>query len=262
MVKRGTLQYADFQVDGQMGSKAISVLIRAQEIISESGPYRYVEIGSYLGRTLQAHLNDGDCDHVLSIDLRPDLTPDERHELNDYKGITADDMVQRLAQFVPAENLSKLETATDSSDWLRDTGGEKYDLALIDGEHTITAAFRDFANLMEVMNDDCIIMFDDTSIILPAIRNAEAVLETQGLQYHTAHGRGSMTVLGIGRYAETVAREYTSDLSIRRGQADKRYRNRMIESNIREYVHDYLRNDEKLRIQVEATLNSLRQGAA
>lgn len=257
MVARGQVKYEDFKVEGQMGSRAIAVLIRAQEIVSERGPYAYAEVGSYLGRTLQPHLMDADCKKVLSIDLRPDLTPDERGDLDDYVGISAEDMVARLAVHVPKPNFDKLITVTDTSDALRQRTDERYDLALIDGEHTIVAAFRDFVNLMLVMNDDSIVMFDDTSIVLPAIRNAEALLETRGIKHFTAHGRGSLTVIGMGAYADIVKREYTSDLAIRRAQADKRYKERMIESNIFENIERYLSDNQALRQKVEKKLSAL-----
>src|ERR1044072_3278451 len=40
--------------------------------------YNYLEIGSYLGGSIQPHLLDEKCARIISIDKRPEKQPDER----------------------------------------------------------------------------------------------------------------------------------------------------------------------------------------
>src|SRR4051812_12044666 len=42
------------------------------------GEYTYLEIGSYLGGSIQPHLLDPECRKIYSIDKRPRSQPDER----------------------------------------------------------------------------------------------------------------------------------------------------------------------------------------
>ena len=43
-----------------------------------AGAYHYLEIGSYLGGSIQPHLLDRHCAKIYSIDKRPLNQPDER----------------------------------------------------------------------------------------------------------------------------------------------------------------------------------------
>jgi hypothetical protein len=44
------------------------------------GSFSYLEIGSYLGASLQVHLADPSCTAIMSIDPRPEAVPDDRWE--------------------------------------------------------------------------------------------------------------------------------------------------------------------------------------
>jgi len=231
-----------------MGSRAIRVLVRAQEIVSARGPYRYVEIGSYLGRTLQPHLQDPDCTAVLSIDLRPEVTADERGDLDVYKDVTADDMIARLAQVCTPAEMAKLTALTAGSEVLAERPGDGlYDLALIDGAHTIEAAFDDFMNLLPAMSPDGLILFDDTSIVLPGIKNAMALLRARDIRHFAVFGRGGVTVLGLGRGAAAVEAGFDGDLTITPAQAQTRYRERTISGHITQNMARHLRHNPGLR---------------
>ncbi len=245
MVTQGVLGYDDFKVEGQMGSRALKVLVRAQEIVSDRGSYRYVEIGSYLGRTLQPHLQDKDCKKVLSIDLRPDVTPDERKMLRDYQGITAEDMVTRLAEHVGTKDLGKLETVTDTSGSLRTRSKREapFELALIDGEHTVTAAFCDFLNLLPRMRPNGMVLFDDTSVILPAIQNAIAMLQAEGRPAAAFFGVGGISAIALGEGAEETVDAFGPDLTIGLDKAFKRHRERSISATISTHLARTLRHN-------------------
>ena len=181
MVRRHQLTNEDFKIPGQLGFRAVQVLIRIQELVSEKGDYNYVEIGSYKGRSLFPHVIDDDCKHALSIDLRPEFTPDERTPVDYYHHVSAESMLAAIGRHTDAANLAKVETLTaDSRDIHTRKGDALFDMALIDGEHTNEAAFSDFLNLYDVMKEDCVVCFDDTHIVFAGIANALRFLEREG----------------------------------------------------------------------------------
>lgn len=77
-MRADTLTPDDFKVEGQLGSRAIRVLIRVQNLVAARGSYDYVAIVSYLGRALQSHFKELDCGSAPSFDFESGMTPDER----------------------------------------------------------------------------------------------------------------------------------------------------------------------------------------
>lgn len=229
MVAQGTLTPEDFKMSGQLGSRALNVLIRVQELVSARGPYAYVEIGSYLGRSLQPHVQDAACTRAVSIDLRPDVVSDERGDLDMYKGITADDMVRGLSEVCSQEQLGKLEAVTANSDALRVREGETFDLAFIDGEHTNTAVFRDFLNVLRVLSGDGVICFEDTSLVLPGILNALAVLDDRGIAHAHVFGKGNITVVALGDGSQAFVDGLGEGLTMPEARAVRRAQRRMMD---------------------------------
>lgn len=234
MARAGTLTFEDFKLHGQLGSRAIRVLIRLQELISARGAYNYLEIGSFMGRSLQPHVQDADCKRAVSIDLRPDVTPDERGSLDDYKGISAQDMIEGLAEYCTPEELAKLETITDTSDVLRDFEPEQFDLAFIDAEHTNVAAFRDFLNVLRVIRKDGVICFDDSSLVYSGLRNALAVLEDRGIPHAVGYGQGEVTIVALGESAQDFIDGFDPSLFIPAMRVKRRSILRMREAALRE----------------------------
>jgi hypothetical protein len=53
-------------------------LLAIHDAVARRGPFTYLEIGSYLGGSLQAVVADPRCKHIISIDPRPEAPPDER----------------------------------------------------------------------------------------------------------------------------------------------------------------------------------------
>lgn len=205
MSAEGSITPENIRISGQLGPRALRILLRAQEIVSARGSYRYLEIGSYLGRSLQAHLQDADCAQALSIDLRPDVARDERGSFDIYAGITAEDMRRELSQVCSEAEMAKLECVTGTSDVLRARPPyDRFDLAFIDGEHTNAAVFRDFLNVLGVMKDESVICFDDTTLVYASILNALTLLESRGQKHAVAYGKGNVTVLAIGAWADEV----------------------------------------------------------
>ena len=246
-MRAGSITQENFKVEGQLGSRAIRVLIRVQELVSARGAYDYVEVGSYLGRSLQPHLQDEDCRRAVSIDLRPDLTPDERGALETYKGITAQDMIDGLAVYCTPDDLAKLETITDTSDALRAFESAQFDLAFIDGEHTHVAAFRHFMNVLRVMLPDGVICFDDTPLVLTGIRNAVTVLEDLGIPHAMAFGRGDITIIALGAQAQTFIESLDPDMTREPARVERSARRRASEVALREARPHMLTEDKVVR---------------
>ncbi|MEO9826548.1 MAG: class I SAM-dependent methyltransferase [Paracoccaceae bacterium] len=255
-MRAGTFTVDDFKVYGQLGSRAIAVLIRVQELISARGPYQYVEVGSFMGRSLQPHIQDADCTRAVSIDLRPDVTPDERGALDDYEGISAEDMIKGLAEHCSADDLAKLETITDTSDALRRFEPEQFDLAFIDGEHTHVAAFRDFLNVFRVMRPNGVICFDDTTLVLAGIRNALTLLEERGVPHAMAFGRGEITVVALGEQSQALIDALGEDLTRPEARVERSARRRMSEVALRDARPHMLTEDKVVRRKI---INAMRE---
>src|SRR5437588_8300097 len=80
------------------------------------GVFKYLEIGSYLGGSLQALMQDPRCTSIISIDPRPDLTPHLEGETYSYPDNTKAQMLELLSK-LPDGDMAKLATydcGTDS----------------------------------------------------------------------------------------------------------------------------------------------------
>lgn len=257
MVKRNQLTNEDFKIPGQLGFRAIQVLIKVQEVISEKGDYNYVEVGSYRGRSLFPHVIDDDCKHALSIDLRPEVTPDERTPINDYHHISAASMLQAIGRHCEPHCLDKIETLTADCRQIGERKGDAlFDLALIDGEHTHEAAFSDFLNLYGVMKDDCIICFDDTHIIYSGIMNALSFLEREGRPHRALFMKGCITALLIGEYAERERIRIPPRLYTSREAMREMHRETLIRSHLVNYAAEFAAKDDEVKAALTAALNA------
>ena len=95
--------------------------------------FRYLEIGSHIGGSLQVLLRDPRCVEIVSIDPRP--------VTRGYPKNSTDRMLQALAT-VPAADLAKLRTVEASTADL-DPDEFEADFCLVDGNHTDEDAMRD-----------------------------------------------------------------------------------------------------------------------
>src|SRR4051812_19378672 len=69
--------------------------------------YKYLEIGSYLGGSIQPHLLDERCGRIYSIDKRPLVQPDERGVDYTYLNNSTERMLENLKRVAP-EQVSKV----------------------------------------------------------------------------------------------------------------------------------------------------------
>jgi hypothetical protein len=70
--------------------------------------YTYLEIGSYLGGSIQPHLLDDKCRRIYSIDKRPSVQPDERGIDYVYRNNSTARMLEGLRQV--STDLDKIVT--------------------------------------------------------------------------------------------------------------------------------------------------------
>ena len=73
------------------------------------GTFRYLEIGSYLGGSLQALIRDPRCVEIVSIDARADVAPDDLKGEVAYEDNTTELMLENL-RALPGADLTKLRT--------------------------------------------------------------------------------------------------------------------------------------------------------
>jgi hypothetical protein len=169
---------------------------------SAKGSYTYLEIGSYLGGSIQPHLLDPRCRRIFSIDRRPLEQPDDRGQVFDYRDSSTARMLNNLRQLAPdqVQKVRCFDSDAKSVD-LRNPA-ERPDLCLIDGEHTRSAVMDDFEACLRLCAPDAVIYFHDVQVIHPAIAEILERLKRaherftawklDGLTYAIAMGQGEV----------------------------------------------------------------------
>lgn len=133
------------------------------------GKFRYLEIGSYMGGSLQAVMRDPRCLSVTSIDTRPDVAPDVRGDTWEYADNSTEHMLDGLRE-LPDVCMDKLVTFDSGTDSLRpEELPSRPDYCFIDGEHTVEAVLRDAEFCAEALDGNGVISFHDYSLVGPAI---------------------------------------------------------------------------------------------
>jgi hypothetical protein len=134
------------------------------------GRFEYLEIGSYLGGSLQVLVRDPRCERILSIDPRPQLSPDLRGPDWTYTDNSKEQMLAGLAE-IPGADTAKITTFETGTDQLRtDELPGRPDLCLVDGEHTNVAALRDARFCAAAMDYQGVLLFHDYDIVGDAVR--------------------------------------------------------------------------------------------
>lgn len=170
-----------FPIESQTTNADKSFLLNAIEFVKRfKSQYSYLEIGSFLGGSLAPFLLDADCSDVFSIDERGKEVADERGAKYDYAGISNQTMIDHLQS--KGIETSKLMTFNGSIDAVS-LSHRKFDVALIDGEHTDTACFRDFLWVEPLMEESAIILFHDSSLIYKAISHAALYMKRSGKKF-------------------------------------------------------------------------------
>lgn len=162
--------------------------------------YTYLEIGSYLGGSIQPHLLDERCRRIYSIDKRPLQQPDARGFDYRYLNNSTERMLANLRDVAPdrMEKLVTIDGDSKSIDASRVT--EKVDLCFIDGEHTDDAVMSDFKFCLDVLNADGCIAFHDAQITYNGVASCIEYLERNGFTFHAYPLPSVVFVIEIGEF--------------------------------------------------------------
>lgn len=145
--------------------------------------YHYLEIGSYLGGSVQQHLVDPQCLSIVSIDNRPFDPPDARNHPVEYDDNSTEGMLARL-RVIDAGALAKITTfECDASKIDPAKLPAPPDFCFIDGEHTQEAVISDFNFCLKVCSPDAAICLHDARIIHPGIKSILSSLEIGNIKF-------------------------------------------------------------------------------
>jgi predicted O-methyltransferase YrrM len=162
--------------------------------------YTYLEIGSYLGGSIQPHLLDDRCRRIYSLDKRPPKQPDARGIDYRYLNNSTERMVENLRGVAP-ERMEKLITIDgDSRSIDPSLVTEKVDLCFIDGEHTDEAVIADFKFCLDVLNSNGCIAFHDAQITYNGVASCIAYLEQEGFRFNAYPLPSVLFVIEIGDF--------------------------------------------------------------
>jgi len=198
-----------FAIESQTSERDQVAFLRIQSLVRRMrGRYAYLEIGSHLGGTLLPHFLDPACESIHSVDPRPPYQPDERGRVFDYLDNSTARMREQLAAAVPPGALQRLTTwEHDAADIPAHRYGRRFDLALIDGEHTNIAAFSDFVSILPALERDACVAFHDANLVLDAIANVERLLRHEGTRHATLILPDLVAVIGLRGAAQAVMAE-------------------------------------------------------
>lgn len=190
-----------FKVKSQTTVKDKRTLLAVQNFLRRAvGEYTYIEVGSHLGGSLVPHLADPACTEIASVDPRPEVLRDDRGRQVTYDGNSTQRMIDGLAEILPRDCLGKLKTYDcDAGDLAGYDMARNYTLGMIDGEHTNTAAFRDFINLRKYMAKDSLVLFHDSNIVFDALQNIETLLRDEGAKFTSFYLPGILFALAFGK---------------------------------------------------------------
>jgi|ETN01SMinimDraft_1059929.scaffolds.fasta_scaffold45211_2 hypothetical protein len=167
---------SEFPIESQTTVEDKIVLLQLKNLMQKLNSYSYLEIGTYLGGSLTPFVKDSTCKHILSIDKRGRITPDERGSKISYLDIKEEQTIENLKK----NNLdvSKIDFFNGSIDENKKINN-KFDLCFIDGEHTDIACFRDFIYADKFMKNDAIIAFHDSYYVYKALMMINELLESK-----------------------------------------------------------------------------------
>ena len=164
-----------------------------------TGGYNYLEIGSYLGGSIQPHLLDEKCRRIYSIDKRPQVQPDARGVGFTYLNNSTARMIENLKQIAP-EQIEKITTIDGDTRRIESSAvKDKITLAFIDGEHTDEAVFSDFKFCLNVMENGAIV-FDDAYIIYNGIAECIEYLKRNSINFRAYSLPDKLFAVEIGDF--------------------------------------------------------------
>jgi len=183
-MKPKTLDLSVFRwIESQTSEPDRTALLSIIEALCSLAPtYRYLEVGSHLGGSLQPHVVEARCAKIFSIDPRPLEQPDDRWTYKyKFEGNSTGRMLDLLST-IPAANISKIQTF-EACSW--ELAPESFpsptDFAFIDGEHTNAAVVRDFISVRRFLSSAAILAFHDCYVTPSAFFKIARTLRREGL---------------------------------------------------------------------------------
>jgi len=172
------------KIESQSSDDDKQSLLACQLAVRELKPdYKYLEIGSYLGGSIQPHLFDEKCAKIYSIDKRPLHQPDERGVDYTYLNNSTERMMELLREVAP-KKIGKITTINGDTRQINSSKVEdKISLCFIDGEHTDEAVFSDFRFCLNVLAENGAIVFHDASITYNGIANSIKHLQENSIKF-------------------------------------------------------------------------------
>jgi hypothetical protein len=174
-----------------------SLLALQLAIRSLSTPYTYLEIGSYLGGSIQTHLLDPSCAVIYSLDTRPASHPDNSGLRQRYPDNTTERMMENLRRIGDPGKVRNLAGETEALDWAK-TEDPGVDLCFIDAEHRDEAVLRDFEFCHSTLHGSGVIVFHDAQLVYQGIARALAGLRAAGTDFHAYNLPSTLLVVEIG----------------------------------------------------------------
>lgn len=160
-------------------------LLALQKAVRSMQPeYSYLEIGSYMGGSIQPYLLDSRCRRIYSIDTRPHIPPDARGHIQVYPENSTEKMLSLLRE-VSEANIGKI-TCFDADASAVDMNSikEKPTVCFIDGEHTDAAVLSDFAFCRKVLADRGIICFHDANVVFGGLLKIIEHLQAESVRFN------------------------------------------------------------------------------
>jgi len=172
-------------------------LLALQWAMGERQPFVYLEIGSYLGGSLQPYLVDPRCQTIISIDPRPKSTADARGYAGKYR-VTTEDMLNGLRRIAGAR-LDKLHTIEAGASTLSPLQlPARPDLCFVDGEHTDSVVLTDARFCLAALGERGLIVFHDANIVYAGIRAFIDELDRSGRKYRAFNLLDSVFFVELG----------------------------------------------------------------
>lgn len=206
------------RVLSQTSEEERRTLLAVQRAVARRyGNYTYLEIGSYLGGSLQPHVADGRCGRIFSVDPRPDCPPDDRTPGQGviYEGNSKQRMLDNLAAIDAAQVGKVICLDSDAKDVSVERIAPAPHLAFIDGEHTHAAVMSDFEFCLRVIHRDGVILFHDFGAIHTAILEICRGLTRQRRRYLPLRMDGSIfgiffdpAILNSDPYLEALSKRH------------------------------------------------------
>jgi Methyltransferase domain len=172
----------------------LAVQLALRSLVSR---YGYLEVGSYLGGSIQTHLLDASCAAIYSIDARPAAQPDNSGLRLRYPHNTTARMMENLRAIADPAKVRCLagDTGTIDSALVDEPG---VDLCFIDGEHRDEAAIRDFEFCRAALRGPGVIVFHDAQVVYGGISRALGGLRESGIGFHAYNLPSTLLVVELG----------------------------------------------------------------